>query len=151
MTDSAVSWHDRIAKRFEQRYSDSKLFRDRLQVWSRFLLSYCNGSQIAALDLGCGAGNFSILLARHYRKLVCVDGSESMAQLCRDKLAAISHSDIEVVVEDLNTFCVSTSARFDIICCSSVLEYIDDLDATLVNIGRCLEKERYSAFFNPNW
>jgi cyclopropane fatty-acyl-phospholipid synthase-like methyltransferase len=38
------------------------------------------------LDLGCGTGSLSLLLAEHGHRPVCVDLSESMVDLARRKL-----------------------------------------------------------------
>jgi len=150
MTDSAISWHDKIAKRFEQRYVDGKLFRDRFQVWSHFLKKYCDSKTARALDLGCGAGNYSLRLAEKCERLVCVDGSQEMARLCREKLSSASLKNYEVVVSDIDAYCTSSVELFDIICCSSVLEYVDDIDKTLSAINSRLDEGGTFLFTIPN-
>ena len=85
----------------------------------------------AALDLGCGAGFYSIHLANAgAQPVVAVDASAAM-------IAALSDPRIATVVGDAAT--VTLNRRFRLVLMAGLLEFVHDPTSVLVNARRHLE------------
>jgi SAM-dependent methyltransferase len=80
-----------------------------------------------ALDLGCGAGRHSVLLAERYRQVLAVDLSPSMIALAAGKRA---RGNITYQVGDL----FDVSGAFDLVISSAMLHHVPDIDRALAHI-----------------
>ncbi|HED36915.1 MAG TPA: class I SAM-dependent methyltransferase, partial [Ignavibacteria bacterium] len=65
----AVDWHTKIASEFDEKYSNSKYFKERFIIWKRFIDKYSNHNY-SVLDLGCGSGTFTFYLAEINRAVI---------------------------------------------------------------------------------
>ena len=92
----------------------------------------------AILEIGCGTGRFTALLADHYPKarIVALDFAEGMAQAARKRLEG--KSNVSVLCEDGERFLAACPGFFDLICANSTLQWFDDLTAALRRIGQQL-------------
>ena len=90
------------------------------------------------LELGCGTGHFTALLADRYpeARITALDFAEGMAQLARKRLG--DKGKVSVLCEDGERFLAASPGSFDLICANSTLQWFDDLGAGLVQIGRLL-------------
>lgn len=90
------------------------------------------------LEIGCGTGRFTAMLAEHYpqARIVALDFAEGMVQLARKRLG--DKGNISVLCEDGERFLAACPETFDLICANSTLQWFDDLGATLGQIGRLL-------------
>ncbi|MBK7225211.1 MAG: hypothetical protein IPH96_07255 [Saprospiraceae bacterium] len=52
-SSTAVDFHDNIVTEFDSKYSKSKSFRQRFQVWDSLFKKYLDAN-MSVLDLGCG-------------------------------------------------------------------------------------------------
>ena len=77
MQSSAARSFDRLAEGYDRR---EELTGDPLERWLRRALPPHGES---AVDLGCGAGRHSVLIAERYRRVLAVDLSRSMIELAR--------------------------------------------------------------------
>lgn len=139
MTDTdetAISWHDSIAPSFRDGYQRSAGFRDRLRTWSALIARYARPGDLA-IDAGCGAGTLSFEAAQIVASVDGIDGSERMIELARETAAArgIVNVSFEVALfESLS----DRAGRYDLVLCSSVLEYLPDLAVELARLAALL-------------
>lgn len=102
----------------------------------------CGGEGIERiLEIGCGTGRFTAMLAERYPKarIVALDFAEGMAQLAGKRLA--DKGNVSVLCEDGERFLASCPDTFDLICANSTLQWFDDLGAALGQIGRLLSDQ----------
>ena len=92
----------------------------------------------SVLDVGCGAGAWTELFARRYRRVVGVDASAHMLAAARRRLAGDQH--VELVQGDALT--VALDDEFQGVLVGGVLMYLDRADAValLVRLGRLAPK-----------
>jgi malonyl-CoA O-methyltransferase len=90
------------------------------------------------LEIGCGTGRFTALLAERYPKarIIALDFAEGMVQLAGKRLAG--KGNVSVLCEDGERFLAACSETFDLICANSTLQWFDDLGAALGQIGHLL-------------
>ncbi len=125
----AIDFHSEIAASFDAKYSSSKDFIERYNVWTHFLDKYLFASAFV-LDVGCGSGVLSFYSARISCQVIGFDGSKDMIELCKTKQNNFNYDNIEFSVNSI-PHGLSQMKDFDIIISSSVLEYIKDFDITI--------------------
>jgi len=112
---------DGLAESYDRREA---LAGDPLETWLQAVLP-CDGK--TAVDLACGAGRHSILLAQRYDHVLAVDISGEMIELAKQRRPAPNiayrHADL-----------LDIDGRFDLVFCSSALHDIDDLDRALAHV-----------------
>lgn len=121
----AVDLHSQIAADFDAKYASSPMFRERLAVW-REIIGGCEGRFGDVLDAGCGSGVLSVLAAKTARRVVGFDGSPAMIELARRNAGAGGATNCELEVARLGEAGLLAGQTFDLVLCSSVLEYVED-------------------------
>lgn len=146
---NAIDWHTQIADDFDEKYTSSRNFRERFAVWTPLVDKYSdrNGS---VLDLGCGSGVFSFYLAERNKSVLGLDGSEEMLRICERKKEKSAAENVDFAKCDINSFEGVLAENVDLIVCSSVLEYLDDLDRSLEMIAQSLNEKGLFMFSMPN-
>lgn len=106
------------------------------------------------LEIGCGTGILSLLLAPSVRSLTAVDAAEGMISVFNAKLASPAHSgvknvlpvnalltdpDDERIQRDPVTGSLQPKRRFDLVVSHLVLHHIADLDALFATVFGCLK------------
>lgn len=86
------------------------------------------GPTAAVLDIGCGAGAWTALFARQYRRVVGVDASAGMLAAARRRLAG--QGNVELVHGDALT--VPLEGGFDGVLLGGLLMYLDRADAEVL-------------------
>lgn len=76
------------------------------------------------LELGCGTGKNTPLLAGIAKELVAMDFSPAMLEIAQAKVQA---TNLRFVVADLSLPWPLDGARFDLITCNLVLEHVQDM------------------------
>lgn len=127
MSTDAARYHDQRAEEFVRQYGNDPDFKERLNVWKSFLAEFARAGQ-DAVDLGCGAGTVSFLLADLGLRVLGVDGSPEMIRLCNERNA--KRPGRQVTFRQANLPTDLPSSGFDVVTASSVLEYLDDTEAT---------------------
>lgn len=102
--------------------SDRNLTRDLDQAVLRMIL--CGRHFKRALEMGCGTGKNTPLLASVARQVVALDFSAGMIAKAKAKL---SLSNVDFQITDINADWPCADASFDLISCNLVLEHVENL------------------------
>ncbi len=128
MPKDAVEWHTEIATQFDAGYGRSDNFKERFNIFSELIRRY-SGLNKSVIDLGCGAGIFSLCAAPLNRQVTGIDGSDAMIAIGKNKVEEIKlNNNVDFMVRDITTLTTADVKPADLIICSSVLEYIEDIE-----------------------
>lgn len=134
--DTAISWHDSIAPAFRDGYARSPRFRDRLRAWVTLIERYARPDD-RVIDAGCGAGTLSFEAARVTAHVDGIDGAERMIELARASAAEHGVANVSFEVALFETLS-DRAGEYDLVLCSSVLEYLPDLRTEIERLTRLL-------------
>lgn len=146
---TAVSWHSVIAQDFDDSYRTNRNFRERFQVWSSWIAQYAKPDFNAA-DLGCGSGVFTLCLSATCRHVTAVDGSTEMIKLCQEKVTQKAITNITFVQSDIVEAGKTFAGQFDLVTCSSVIEYLEHLDDAITAMSTMVKPEGLLIISSPN-
>ncbi|HLA84209.1 MAG TPA: methyltransferase domain-containing protein [Thermoguttaceae bacterium] len=149
VSSGPVEWHTQIAAEFDSKYAASESFKERFAIWAKLIDKYSR-SDGSALDLGCGSGIFSLYLAERNRSVVAVDASAEMLRICEEKQKRSGLNNVAFSNRDINRLEPSWIEKVDLIICSSVLEYLDDLDRSLTLLASSLKRDGVLILSMPN-
>jgi ubiquinone/menaquinone biosynthesis C-methylase UbiE len=99
------------------------------------LVSYIPDPCSSALDVGCGVGRFSRLLARHSNQVIAVDLSPGMVEVARE--TSKGYSNIDFQVADIREYPLPDET-FDYITSIATLHHLP-MEATLIRLKRSLK------------
>jgi 2-polyprenyl-3-methyl-5-hydroxy-6-metoxy-1,4-benzoquinol methylase len=143
-TDTAALF-DGKAVGWSSKYKSA--LQDRLKIFTKFVLRFLPyGSRV--LDFGSGSGVFLEHLSKAGYTCVGIDISAAMVSQARllMKQKGCNVQIINGTLEDLN----DNFGKFDGILCSSVLEYIADLELTLTQFWQLLSNNGIILMSMPN-
>jgi SAM-dependent methyltransferase len=152
-----TSFFDRTAEGFSAKYRIAPEFEERVAVWRGMIDSAlaAGAPDSPCLDLGCGDGTLSLLVASRGVRTVGFDQSPAMLALARRQAQHRGIADrVEFVraslplARDVEQLWPGTAG---LILCSSVLEYLNDPDALLHQCGRLLRPGGTLLLSFPNW
>ena len=92
------------------------------EMWSRYLIQLLERYGISdgiVLDMGCGTGNMTELLARHGYDMIGIDNSEEMLMTAAEK-AAESGLNILYLEQDMRSFELYGTVRAAVSICDSM-------------------------------
>ena len=94
-----------------------------------------NGNFSRILELGCGTGNYTLMLRENFRdaRIKALDISEEMVKLAQNKL---KNKDIEFTVSDAEK--TSPDKDFDLITSNACFQWLNDLERSLQNYAKSL-------------
>jgi ubiquinone/menaquinone biosynthesis C-methylase UbiE len=93
------------------------------------------GPYQSILEIGCGTGKNTTLLAHVGRKVTALDFSEGMLQKAREKVAA---DHVTFVAADVTKRWPCANRAADLVTCNLVLEHIEDLSFIFAETWRTL-------------
>jgi 2-polyprenyl-3-methyl-5-hydroxy-6-metoxy-1,4-benzoquinol methylase len=140
----AIAYHETLAAGWTDRYASGG-FRRRAEFFRSEVLPRL---QVSGdwLDVGCGSGVFSRMLAGRGARVLGLDGSPSMVEAAR-AAAKVEGARFEVGrVEDVGAL----SQSFDGAICLSVLEYLPEPERALKAIAGRLKPGARLALSAPN-
>ena len=108
---------------FKGNYSSSDDFKQRYEVWTRFLDKYAPGANFA-YDIGCGPGLFSFYLAEKGIRVEGWDGSDGMIELCEEEKTKKSDKITKFRKLYIPVSVTPDMERADLLISSSVIEYV---------------------------
>lgn len=112
---------------------DRNLTRDLDQAVTAGALANLTCTSI--LEIGCGTGKNTALLARLGQKVVALDFSEGMIDRAREKL---SSGNVLFAVADITTRWPCEDRSVDLVVCNLVLEHVQDLSIIFAESFRVL-------------
>ena len=104
----------------------------------------------AVLDAGCGTGVLSVAACAYAESVVAFDGSEDIIRIARRKTLLPKSGKMTFEVAPLSGIARFGLGSFDLVLSSSVLEYVDDLDAALRSHAAMLKKDGTLLVSMPN-
>ena len=141
-----VKWHSKIALDFDSKYGDRIDFIERNAAWMKAIHKYSSSAHLA-LDVGCGSGVFSFLLAEKNRRVLAIDASWEMLRLSKKKQQS---GQVDFVQCDFYSLNNMLKQKVDLIICSSVLEYLENIDRSFETLSRLLCQGGTLIFSVPN-
>ena len=148
--DTSIKWFSHVAEEFHFGYKYKKDFIERYKIWTVVIAKYSDKNNIV-LDIGCGSGIFSFYAAEYNLKVIGVDASSRMINLCKAKLQENqSISNLSFFNCDINQLNNLMKEEIDLIICSSVLEYVEDLNETIEIMSGLLNNYGTLIFSMPN-
>lgn len=143
----AIAYHEQLSTEWEGRYQ-KRSFQSRIAVLEECL----EGVNLAGtqwLDAGCGTGTLSRLLAEKGCSVVGLDAAPGMIELAQKEAGGLESRLRFEVVETIAQL-PNADAALDGILCSSVLEYVGDVERCLSEFTRVLKPGGYLLISVPN-
>lgn len=148
-TQDAIEMHSRNAEGFDSQYQTSIDFRQRFDIWNSLIQRYSEaGGNV--IDVGCGSGVFSFLAAQYNQSVLGIDGSAEMVALCQRKQSNLNQQNISFLQGRIEDIPRLIDHRADIVLCSSVLEYVDELDSAVAVLASLMHPEGTLIVSMPN-
>jgi 2-polyprenyl-6-hydroxyphenyl methylase/3-demethylubiquinone-9 3-methyltransferase len=148
-TGDAVGHFSANASQFHSYYRDNPEFHERLDIW-RDLLDRHSVRGGFSVDMGCGSGVFSLYLAEKGGRVVGVDGAADMVKLCETQRVALGLENVRFIEARLPAVDETPLVHADLVISSSVVEYVEDLDAVLALFSRLLKPHATLILSMPN-
>lgn len=140
---TAPQFFDARSESFDDEYRTNSSFAERLAVWGDLVERYGRAGE-AALDVGCGGGMIATRASDLGMTVTCVDPSRKMLALAETRLPGAKL--IEGTIEAISDH----HLRARLVLCSSVLEYVVDLDRALSALARATERGGHLVVSLPN-
>jgi ubiquinone/menaquinone biosynthesis C-methylase UbiE len=115
---------------------DRNLTRDLDEFVTRETLGHLRSN--SALEIGCGTGKNTALLAQLSQHVYAMDFSAGMIEKAREKL---SFDNVSFMVADITQPWHFAEQSFDLIVCNLVLEHIADLSFVFAEASRVLRED----------
>jgi len=138
-------YFERTATDFAANYATNRSFVERRNVFERLIEDslFTLGDGSVCVDVGCGDGSLSRAVAVRGHRVIGIDQSNAMLSLAREAACGVRVESVTEYVQasiPLPQVLMSRlSGRVGLLICSSVLEYVDDYPAALVQFGRLLK------------
>ena len=145
----AVAMHSRNVTGFDAQYRTSIDFKQRFEIWESLIKDYSKASG-RVIDVGCGTGVFSFLAAKYNQSVFGIDGSAEMVECCRKKQSEYGQLDTSFAQCRIKDIPRLVNHRADLVLCSSVLEYVGELDEAVRVLGSLLHPEGTLIVSMPN-
>lgn len=130
-----AQFHDRLAGSWNDNYSKGG-FRKRLAFVRRLMGSLVLPGEVW-LDAGCGGGILTVELSTLGARGLAVDGSPGMIDAAIRDAGPVTDGFTFKTVASISAIQVE-DATFDGVLCSSVVEYVENVDETFGEISRVL-------------
>lgn len=109
--------------------------------WDALVAALASGfSELNIADLGCGEGDLSLMLGRYAKKITCIDQSQKMLELVKDKSEKIGiRNKIIFIKEDLDKIKLEKNI-YDVIFISQSLHHVENPEKIIKISGNSLKK-----------
>jgi 2-polyprenyl-6-hydroxyphenyl methylase/3-demethylubiquinone-9 3-methyltransferase len=145
-----VNFFAKNAEEFHGMYRTAPEFLERLDVWHDLLDRFGKRGGLS-LDMGCGPGVFTFYLAEKMGgRVVGIDGAADMVAACEAERDRRGLQNVRFVQARLPEIDESDCHDADLIISSSVVVYVEDLDATLALFARLMKPKGALVISMPN-
>jgi 2-polyprenyl-3-methyl-5-hydroxy-6-metoxy-1,4-benzoquinol methylase len=144
----AVGFFHENAQMFHGLYGQPE-YQERVRVWNKLLDRYAVSGGLA-LDLGCGPGIFTFYLAAKGGRVIGVDGAADMVAFCESQRQERGLDNVRFIQGRLPAVDEQALGGADLVISSSVVEYVDDLDAVMALFARLLKPAGILVVSMPN-
>jgi ubiquinone/menaquinone biosynthesis C-methylase UbiE len=145
-----VEFFSENASEFHGLYAGASEFHERTRIWHGLLQKYATRGGLS-VDMGCGPGVFTFYLAEHIGgQVVGVDGAEGMLGACEEQRKSRNLSNVRFLQARLPFFDETQLDPVNLLISSSVIEYVEDLRATLALFGRMVRPNGIAIISMPN-
>lgn len=149
LNNNIYNYFSSITTEFDDYYKNKSDFIERFNIWKDILDKYiCIKKNV--LDIGCGSGVFSFYLAQKGINVTGVDAAENMIKLCEEKKSNFLLNNIEFHHSTLPLLQGVPLTKYDVIICSSVLEYVDGIEDVFSLFKDILKPKGIIIFSLPN-
>jgi SAM-dependent methyltransferase len=148
-SNDAVGFFSNNVQEFHGLYRGQAEFHERVRVWQELLDRYAVRDGLS-LDMGCGPGIFSFYLAEKGGRVIGVDGALDMVEFCEKQRQERGLNNVRFVRGRLPAVDDTELHDADLVISSSVVEYVEDLDATLSLFIRALKPGGVLVISLPN-
>jgi ubiquinone/menaquinone biosynthesis C-methylase UbiE len=132
-----AEFHERIAGNWAASYARGGC-KHRLELFNSILDRSVMSGQLW-LDLGCGSGVLTRELIKRGARVVALDGSPSMLEAALRSVDIAASAQVTFQQGDAQDLSWSEPCAFDGVLCSSVVEYVEDEDELMRQVGRVLK------------
>ncbi|MFC7648622.1 class I SAM-dependent methyltransferase [Streptosporangium lutulentum] len=136
---SIASFWDAAASSFDEEADHGLRDPHVKAAWAERLRSWMPSSPADVLDLGCGTGSLSLLLAEQGHRPAGVDLSPLMVEQARRKLATAGF-DVAVTVGDASDPPAEAGASFDVVLSRHLLWTLPDPEEALRRWAACCDR-----------
>lgn len=148
-TKSVCEWHSDVANEFDVNYTKKQSFIERLNIWHK-LIDEHSAPHKKVLDIGCGSGVFSFYAAQRNESVIGVDAGSEMVNLCNARKRQDNIKNVRFVKEDIGQIDSGAIYAADLILCSSILEYMTDIEIAIKKIISLMNKNAILIISAPN-
>jgi 2-polyprenyl-3-methyl-5-hydroxy-6-metoxy-1,4-benzoquinol methylase len=137
---------ERRAEIYAKTATERPEFRERFSIFGRRITKAADSGaskRRLAVDLGCGAGQLTVILAASGYETVAVDGSRAMLELTRDRLneagfiaKLLQQASLPFPVDE-----VPYKEEVSLIVASSIIEYVERDDVLLAQCSQMLKRD----------
>jgi 2-polyprenyl-3-methyl-5-hydroxy-6-metoxy-1,4-benzoquinol methylase len=147
--EDVVKYHSKVSRSFDENYTLKSNFSERLSIWEDIIKRYSKPKSLA-LDAGCGSGVLTKILSQHNNYSIGIEPSEEMLVLARSKKNKYNLNNIKFIKSNIEDYVPSPHEKFDMVVCSSVLEYVDDFKKNFSILCNLLNENGVIIFSLPN-
>ncbi|MDD2224709.1 MAG: class I SAM-dependent methyltransferase [Candidatus Shapirobacteria bacterium] len=119
-----MAQYDQIAKPYDELMGDTGDIPHTFLINPLMSSSLPKEKDLTVLDLGCGNGYWTKLLAKKYKKVVGIDNSQNLIKIAKNKRQL---SNIEYKLVEIETDFPFANDSFDLIFSNMVIHYIKNL------------------------
>ena len=145
--ENATSYHSNVSISFSGNYNKLPQFKERKELFIKKTITFLPANS-HILDLGCGPGVISAALAERGFKVTGIDGSSEMIRLAQSN-AKLSNN-ILFLQKNIPFNSEGLEHQFDGVISSSVLEYLDEYDKTIILVRELLKDKGIFIASIPN-
>lgn len=147
--DDAVDFHSQIADAFDSKYTWKARYIERYQTWTRIIEKYSKPENYV-LDIGCGGGILTFFAAELNGTVIGLDASPKMIAICEGKKSDQDLTNLSFIAANINKLDGCSLEPADMVLCAGLLEYLDDLPASLALVVSLLSQKGVLIFSLPN-
>ena len=136
---------------FDEDYSTNPDKIERYRIWTSHIEKYSRSVNANnCLDIGCGSGVLSLFTAQLGLEVTGIDLADEMLKICESKKKKLQIKNVQFTKGNLEEIGEKQFSNFDLIICSSVLEYVNNIDLALESIFNILSDNGFALISLPN-